>query len=254
MGTGCAGPAHPGFDPAGQLVHRHGPGPVHRAGGGRSDQRVLQHQRAARLGQPVLEPGPRVRAGLEHCDRRLRGAVRGLDLQPAHGRRAVPAGLLRHGRPRRLLERGVLPAVRDVRPGHAADPDRTGGRAAVPGGPVQHRRPEPVHRRRNRGHLLRVRGQPAAGDPRDRLRARRFRRRSGDRLGGRRAQGPDRRARGDRHHHAQLHHGLLPVLPAGLPLPDAGARDGQPDHLGHRRGRAPAAAVRHAPAHQRRAS
>ena len=59
--------------------------------------------------------------------------------------------------------------------------------------------------------------------PRRGLRARRFRRRRGARLAGRRAQGPDRRARGDHHDHAQLHHGLLPDLPALLRLPDAGA-------------------------------
>ena len=150
------------------------------------------------------------------------------------------------------LSRGVQPAVRDVRAGHAADPGRARGRAALPGGPVQHRRAEPVHRRRHRGHLPRLRRQPAARDPRDRLRARRLRRRRRDRLAGRRAQGPDRRARGHRHDHAQLHHGLLPGLPALLPLPDAGAGHGQPDHPGHRRERAPAAAVRHAPADQRR--
>ena len=126
------------------------------------------------------------------------------------------------------------PLSETCRAGHAADPGWARGRAAVPGGPVQHRRAEPVHRRRHRGHLPRLRRQPAARDPRDRLRARQLRRRGGDRLAGRRAQGPDRRARGDRHHHAQLHHGLLPGLPALLPLPDAGAGDGQPDHLGHR--------------------
>ena len=37
---------------------------------------------------------------------------------------AVPAGLDERGRPRRLPVRGVLPAVRDVRASHAADPGR----------------------------------------------------------------------------------------------------------------------------------
>ena len=142
------------------------------------------------------------------------------------------------------------PIVRDVRPGHPADPGWARGGAAVPGRPVQHRRAGPVHRRRHPRHLRGLRGQPAARHPRDRLRARRLRRRRGDRLDPRRAQGADRRARGDRDDHAQLHHGLLPRLPARLPLPDAGTGDRQPDHQGHRRRRAPAAAVRLAPADQ----
>ena len=53
---------------------------------------------------------------------------------------------------------------------------------------------EPVDRRRDRGHLPWLRGQPAAGHPRDRLPGRRVRWRRGDRLAGRRAsrRGPGR--------------------------------------------------------------
>ena len=58
----------------------------------------------------------------------------------------------------------------------------------------------------HRGHLPRLRRQPAGRHPRGRLRARRVRRRGRPRLAGRRAQGADRRARGHRHDHAQLRH------------------------------------------------
>ena len=51
----------------------------------------------------------------------------------------------------------------------------------------------------------------------------------------RRTQGANGRARGHHHDHAELHHGLLPDLPALLRLPDAGAPHQQPDHRAHRR-------------------
>ena len=234
-GAGPAGAGSSGTPDGGQLVHRHGPGHLHRAGGGRPDQRVHQHHRAARLGQPVLGARPRVRAAWDTAVGAYVALFEGSIFNPHTVSALFQQASISTADPRRLPQRGVLPAVRDLRPGHAADPGRARGRAAVPGGPVQHRRAEPVHRRRDRRHLPRLRRQPAGRHPRGRLRDRRFRGRRGDRLARRRAQGADRRARGDRHDHAQLHHGLFPGLPALLPLPDAGAEDRQPDHRGHRR-------------------
>ena len=95
-------------------------------------------------------PGARDREGLGRRDRHLRGAVRRVRVQPAHGRGAVPAGLDIRRHPRRLPVRRVQPAVRDRGAGDAADPRRARRRAAVPGRHVQHRRAEPVHRRRHR--------------------------------------------------------------------------------------------------------
>ena len=146
-----------GIDPRGQLGHGDLPGHLHRHRDRRPAERVHQHDGAARLGQLLLRAGRRHQPGLGHGHRRLRGAVRGLDLQPAHGGGAVPAGLVQHGHPRRLPGRRVQPAVRDLRAGHAAAAGRAGGRAAVPGRHVQHRRAEPVHRRRDPGHLPRLR-------------------------------------------------------------------------------------------------
>ena len=201
------------------------------------------------MGQLLLRARRRHRPGLGHGHRRLRGAVRGLDLQPAHGGGAVPAGLDQHRHSQRLPGRRVQPAVRDLRAGHAAAAGRAGGRAAVPGRHVQHRRAEPVHRRRDPGHLPRLRGQPAARHTRDRLRARRLRRRRRARLGGRRAQGQDGRARGDHHDHAQLHHGLPALVPARQRHAAAGPE--RPDQPVHCRQRAPAAPVRPDAADQR---
>ncbi len=146
-----------------------------------------------------------------------------------------------HRDPRRLPVRRVRPAVRDRGPGDAADPGRARRGAAVPGRHVQHRRAEPVHRRRHHGRVARLRGQPAVLRARGGLRARRVRRRRGDRLAGRRDQGAHRGARGDRHDHAQLRHGVLPRLPALLAVADAGARRVQHHHPGDRVERAPAA-------------
>ena len=78
--------------------------------------------------------------------------------------------------------------------------------------------------------------------------------RRGARLAGRRAQGADGRARGDHHDHAQLHHDLLPDLPAVLRLPDAGAARDQPGQPDHRRQRSPAAACSARPCGSTRAS
>ena len=82
-----------GIDPRGQLGHGDLPGHLHRHRDRRPAERVHQHDGAARVGQLLLRARRRHQPGLEHGHRRLRGAVRGLDLQPAHGGGAVPAVL-----------------------------------------------------------------------------------------------------------------------------------------------------------------
>ena len=77
--------------------------------------------------------GQHDRAGVGRRLRHLRGAVRGVGVQPAHGRGAVPAGLAVDRGPRRVPVGRVQPAVGDRGPGDAADPHRARGRAAVPG-------------------------------------------------------------------------------------------------------------------------
>ncbi len=244
---------HPGRGPRGQLGGGHDPGLRRRDRARRAADRVHHPERAARLGRLLLQSRQRDRPGLGRRVRGLRGHLRGLDLQPAHGRCAVPAGVDGDRSARRRTQRGVQPAVRNLCPGHPADPGRAGGGGRVPGRPVQHRRPEPVHRGRDRGHLARLRGQPAGRHPRRGLRDRRLRGRCGAGLDRRAAQGPDRRARGHRHDHAQLHHGVPPGLPAGQAEAAGEARLQRPaDQPDHRQQRAPAAAVRHPPADQRR--
>ena len=236
----------------GQHRHGHGPRACRRRRARRAARRVHQRRRAARVEQLLLRAGQRDREGLGRRGRDVRRAVRGVGVQPAHRRGAVPAGLDLRGDPRRLPVRRVRAAVGDRRAGDPADPDRPRGGAAVPGGHVQHRRAEPVHRRRDPGDVARLRRQPAVLRARGGLRARRVRRRRGDRLAGGRDQGAHRGARGDRHDHAQLRHGVLPRLPAVLEVADAGSRRVQHHHPGDRVERAPAADRRHPPAHQRR--
>ena len=173
----------PGPEPHHHRVGHPGqPGRHHHAGhpagpGGRgADHRVQRHHGAARVVNVLLQPGRGHLGRLGFDSRRLLGPVRGRDLQPAHDRGRVP---------RRLGRRHLLPAVADRVPGHPADPDRAVGGAGVPGRPVQHRRGQPVDRRRHRGHLPRLRGQPAAGHPRHRLPDRRLRGRRGAGLAGR---------------------------------------------------------------------
>ncbi len=167
-----------------------------RPGGRRAADRLQRPRRAARPGVTSSHaPGSALALTWDSMASAYSAAVRRRDLQPGDDRRGLP----------RRLDRGdLLPAVADRVRGDAADPDRPVGRDRVPGRPVQHRRVRPVRRRRDRRGLARLRRQPADRDPRRRLRDRRPRRRRGARLVGRRAQGADRRARGDRHDHAQL--------------------------------------------------
>ena len=99
----------------------------------------------------------------------------------------------------------------------AADPHRPGRRLRLPRRPVQHRRPGPVPRRHHGGGLRRLAldGTPALLHVVLAVLAALPRRRG---VGGhrRRAQGDDRRQRGDLDDHAQLDRGLrrqLPVRP-----------------------------------------
>ena len=92
------GRACQGLDPGRPYGHHHRPGHLHRVRGRRAAERVHQHDRAACLGQLLLGSRPRDRDGLGHRGGRLRGDVRGIDLQPAYGRGAVPAGIVQRRR------------------------------------------------------------------------------------------------------------------------------------------------------------
>ena len=104
------------------------------------------------------------------------------------------------------LDRRLGPDHRDHRPGRPADLRRTGRRPGLPGRAVQHRRPGPGHLGRHPGRVRRLRLAPAAG-----ARTCWWRSSAGVIGGGdlgrhrRLAEGPDRRARGHRDDHDELH-------------------------------------------------
>ena len=233
---------HPG-DHAGQLRRDHDPGDLPGAGRRRRAHRVQRPGRDQGVEHVLLVPRLRARTDLGLGVVRLLADVRGRDPQSVDGQRGLP---------RRLGRGDLLSAVVDLRPGHAADPDRLVGRDRVPGRIVQHRRGRPVGGRRDRGDLARLRRQPATGHPRHRLRARRIRRRRGDRLVRRPAQGQDRRARGHRHDHAQLRD-VRPALLSAVPPDHApAAAPDQRDRAVHRERRQPRARRRAATAGRHR--
>ena len=123
---------------------------------------------------------------------------------------------------------GIDPDQRIVDPGNAADLRRPGGLAGVPRRSVQHRCPGPADHGRDLRRLRRVRLASAARPAPDRGDHRRSARRRALGRCRRPAEGPDRRARGDRDDHAQLRRDLPARLAAhhhGLPA----ARPDRPD-------------------------
>ncbi|CAA9340475.1 MAG: ABC transporter, permease protein 1 (cluster 11, riboflavin/purine nucleoside/unknown), partial [uncultured Nocardioidaceae bacterium] len=129
-----------------------------------------------------------------------------LPLRRDRGLRRLPGAARRLGRLRRRPR---------ADPRASSTPDLRGARRepGVPQRAVQHRRPGSAHRRRDRRGLPRLLAVAAAGAAPARRGGRRDGR--GSLLGRHRRlpQGPDRRARGHHHDHAQLRR----ALPAGLP-------------------------------------
>ena len=141
--------------------------------------------------------------------------------------RAVPRLDLQHPR-RRLPDRDPAPD-RDPQVRRSADRRRPRCRPGLPGRAVQHRRSRPDADGRRGRRLGRLPVRDALADPRDPGDPGRHGRRGALGRPGRPAQGPHRRARGDRHDHAQLRRVLPGVLRPLRAEPPPGTRLGQPE-------------------------
>ena len=168
-----------------------------------------------------------VRAHLQlhlRATRRLPLGVVGGRLGRLH--RPVPWVRLQHPG-RGLPDRDPAPD-RDPQVRRSADRRRTRCGPGLPGRAVQHRWSRPDADGRRGGRLGRLPVRDALADPRDPGDPGRHGRRGAVGRPGRPAQGPHRRARGDRHDHAQLRRVLPGVLRPLRAEPPPGTRLGQP--------------------------